>query len=44
MGRPLYADSVTEKHQRLGFPRILVEVDINVEFPKNIEVDTGNGR
>jgi hypothetical protein len=34
---------ITYQNRRFGFARILVEVDINVEFPKNIE-DMGNGR
>ena len=38
VGKPLCVDSVTEEHQRLGFARILVEVDMNSNFPKEIEV------
>lgn len=44
VGRPHYANSFTKNHQRLSFARILVEVDINADFPKNIGVDKGNGR
>lgn len=35
---------ITYQNSRFGFAGILVEVDINVEFPKNIEEDMGNGR
>lgn len=44
VGRLLYVNSFTENHQRLSLARILVEVDTNIDFPKNIEVDKGNGR
>jgi hypothetical protein len=38
VGKPLCADSVTEEQQRLGFARVLVEVDMESNFPKEIEV------
>jgi hypothetical protein len=38
VGKPLCADSVTEEQQRLGFARVLVEVDMNSNFPKELEV------
>lgn len=43
VGRPLYADTVTEANQRLGFARVFVEVDLEAEFPREIEVDMGDG-
>jgi hypothetical protein len=39
VGKPLCADFVTEEQQqRLGFARVLVEVDMDSNFPKEIEV------
>ena len=34
--RPLYADTVTEVNQRLGFTRVFVDVDLEAEFPREI--------
>jgi hypothetical protein len=38
VGKPICSDSVTEEHQRLGFARVLIEVDTNSEFPKEIDI------
>jgi hypothetical protein len=38
VGKPLCADSVTEEQIRLGFARVLVEIDIDSVFPKEVEV------
>jgi hypothetical protein len=38
VGKPLCADSVTEEQIRLGFARVLAEVDIDSVFPKEVEV------
>lgn len=43
VGKPLYADKVTEDQKRLGFARVLVEIDINSECPKEIEICRSNG-
>jgi hypothetical protein len=42
-GNPLYADSVTEEQQRLGFAHILVDVNLNSDFPREVELDMGAG-
>ena len=36
VGRPLYADAVTELHQRLGYARVCVEVGFDDEFPDSL--------
>ena len=43
VGRTLYADTVTEVNQRLGFTWVFMEVDLEAEFPREIEVDMGDG-
>ena len=43
VGKPLFADANTESNTRLGFARVFVEVDVNAQFPEEIEVDMGNG-
>lgn len=42
IGRPLYIDSLTQKQQRLGFARVLVEDNIHDALSKEIEIDLGN--
>jgi hypothetical protein len=37
-GKPLCADFITEEQIRLGFARVLVEVDIDSMFPKEVKV------
>lgn len=43
VGKPLYADKVTEDQKRLGFARVLVEIDMNSDCPKEIEIQMSNG-
>jgi hypothetical protein len=43
VGKPLCADSVTEEQLRLGFARVLVEVNVDSEFPKEIEIAGSDG-
>jgi hypothetical protein len=38
LGKHICVDSVTMEQLRLGFARVLVEVDVNSEFPKEIEL------
>jgi hypothetical protein len=38
-GTPLLADLVTEEQMRLGFAKVLVEVNVDSEFPREIELD-----
>ena len=38
IGRPLYADPMTEERTRLGFAKVCVEVSVNSSFPKCIDV------
>jgi len=43
VGRPLYADSITEEQKRLGYARVLVEIDMESECPKEIVICRANG-
>jgi hypothetical protein len=43
VGKPLYADKVTEEQRRLGFARVLVEIDVNSDCPKEIVICRKNG-
>jgi hypothetical protein len=43
VGKPLYADRVTEEQQRLGFARVLVEIDTKSVCPKEIHIRRANG-
>jgi hypothetical protein len=43
VGKPLYADKVTKDQKRLGFARVLVEIDMNSDCPKEIEIQRSNG-
>jgi hypothetical protein len=43
VGKPLCADSVTEEQLRLGFARVLVEVNIDSDFPQEIEIVGADG-
>ncbi|KAF3963483.1 hypothetical protein CMV_012143 [Castanea mollissima] len=43
VGRPLYAGTVTEANHRLGFTQVFMEVDLEAEFLREIEVDMGDG-
>jgi hypothetical protein len=43
VGKPLYADKVTEEQRRLGFARVLVEIDVNSDCPREIEINMPDG-
>jgi hypothetical protein len=43
VGKPLFADRVTEEQQRLGYARVLVEIDANSVCPKEIFICRANG-
>jgi hypothetical protein len=43
VGKPLYADKITEEQKRLGFARVLVEIDVSSDCPKEIFVCRENG-
>jgi hypothetical protein len=38
------SDSVTEQQLRLGFARVVVEVDVELEIPKELDVVDGDGK
>jgi hypothetical protein len=42
VGKPLYADKITEEQKRLGFARVLVEIDNDSECPKEIIICRAN--
>jgi hypothetical protein len=44
VGIPICVNSVTEEQRRLGFARVLVEVAVESEFPKEIDVVDLNDR
>jgi hypothetical protein len=43
VGKPLYADKRTEEQKRLGFARVLVEIDTNSECSKEVLIRRANG-
>jgi hypothetical protein len=43
VGKPLCVDSVMEEQLRLGFAKVLVEVNIDLEFPKEIKIVGADG-
>lgn len=43
VGKPLCANSTTEEQRRLGFARVLVEVNTDSDFPKEIEITNYDG-
>ena len=43
VGKPLCVDSVIEEQSRLGFSRVLVEINIDSDFPKEAEVVGADG-
>lgn len=43
VGKPLYADSVTEEQKRLGFARVLVEVNVHSLLPKEVSIMLEDG-
>lgn len=44
VGKPLYADSITEDQERLGFARVLVEVHTESLFPRELVLKGAGGR
>ena len=42
VGKPICANSVTEEQLRLGFARVLVEVNMDSDFPKEVEIVGAN--
>jgi hypothetical protein len=43
VGKPLYADTITEEQKTLGFARVLVEIDTKSECPKELVICRANG-
>lgn len=43
VGKPLYADSVTEQCKRLNYATSCVEIDVNSELPESFDVVLANG-
>jgi hypothetical protein len=43
VGVPLYADKVTEEQKRLGFARVLIEIDVHSACPKELIICRANG-
>lgn len=44
IGRPLYADSMTEKCKRLSYARVCVEVEVGAFLPSSFWLRLGNGK
>ena len=42
IGRPLYADSMTESRKRISFARICVELDVGSDLIDSFELDMGD--
>lgn len=42
IGRPLYADSMTESRKRISFARICVELDVSSDLIDSFELDMGD--
>ncbi|KAK8628586.1 hypothetical protein V6N13_009173 [Hibiscus sabdariffa] len=38
LGSPLYMDSVTTSKERLGFVKVCVEIEAEVQIPKTVDV------
>lgn len=43
VGKPLYADKITEEQKRLGNARVLVEINVRSECPKELFISRRNG-
>ncbi|XP_052206951.1 uncharacterized protein LOC127811278 [Diospyros lotus] len=41
IGRPLYADPMTQDRSRLGYARVCVDVNVYSKFPQFIDIDQG---
>ncbi|KAF7126537.1 hypothetical protein RHSIM_Rhsim11G0143400 [Rhododendron simsii] len=44
IGKPLYADEMTESSKRISYAKICVEVDVHSELPHSIDLLTSAGR
>ena len=44
IGNPLYMDRITANQQRLSYAKVCVEIEVNKEIPRSIEVELRNGR
>jgi hypothetical protein len=44
VGKPLYADKMTEDQQRLGYARVLVEIDTKSVCPNEVTIRRKDGR
>jgi hypothetical protein len=43
VGKPMYADKITEEQKRLGYACVLVEIDVRLECPKELFISRCNG-
>lgn len=43
LGKPLFSDQYTENQSKLGYARVLVEMELNGAFPENIVLEDENG-
>jgi hypothetical protein len=43
IGKPLFADKVTEEQQRLVFAQVLIETDVHSDCPKELTLCSSNG-
>jgi hypothetical protein len=43
VGVPLYTDKVIEEQKPLGFVRVLVETNMNSDYPKELTICRSNG-
>jgi hypothetical protein len=43
VGKPLCADKMTEEQKRLGYARVLVEIDLNSECLKELDIRSSSG-
>ncbi|XP_062170376.1 uncharacterized protein LOC133876108 [Alnus glutinosa] len=43
IGNPIFADKVIEERKRLGFARVLVEIDVDSTCPKELTICRNNG-
>jgi hypothetical protein len=43
VGRPPYADFVTEEQKRLGYARVLVEIDVDSGCPQEVVISRTSG-
>lgn len=43
VGKPMYADTITDDHKRLRYARVLVEIDVTSDCPKEIVIRRTDG-